>query len=150
MTMILIVIGSIDNNNWNSLVNLTIIESLIIKRLEHKYGLGCLNISDPRIYFFKVDGRERTISPFNVSNFPCFSPLRDSTVWLQLEWFPRMWCWCTRQLGKRTWVDSWSVEAYKKDDAKQILKLWNLWKDRESSLLNFASQVLFALTCCIH
>lgn len=55
------------------------------------------------------------LSTFNVSNLPCFSPPRnpethihsihvtprDSTVSSQIARFPRMWRWCTGQLGKR-------------------------------------------------
>ena len=85
--MTIMMIGSI-NSNQNSLV---IGKSSVINQLKH-HGLGCFNISDPKIFFA---GKQ---------DFHIF----------HLEWFPRMWRWCTRQLGKRTWVDSWSVEAHKK------------------------------------
>ena len=144
----MVVIGSISNNNGNALVN----HQWIINRQTAwtQTWFGMFENIRSKEFFFKIWWKGEIISPFNISKFRCFSPLRDSTVWLQLERFPRIWRWCAEQLGKQTWVDSCFVEAYKKDDAKQILKLWNLWKDEESSLLNLASQVLFALTCCIH
>ena len=83
--------GSITSNQ-NSLV---IVKSSVINQLkQHGLGPGMFQHIRSKDIFLQE----------NRTRFHIFHP----------EWFPRMWRWCTRQLGKRTWVDSWSVEAHKK------------------------------------
>ena len=74
----MMMIGGIDSNNQNSVV---IGKSSVINQLKKKTWFGMFQHTRTKDIFCRKTGCGfHTFSSFNVSNFPGFSPLRDSTV----------------------------------------------------------------------